>query len=198
LHKNTSAECISSRRVLSRWRFTRVGASINLYHYEELIASHARGIDKSRAQCVTRQLRGRARPQEHLPGVPRDSPPAVSKGAPFGALTVPVIGCRQVESAQERSSVSEERPQHHWAQHRRPHPANSGNRSRLDARGLGNWESISRESRGTGELPRHVRRTVSFAAIGKTRLLAFTCYDSADPGRSCVTPPGYTAVLSKP
>lgn len=38
---------------LSCWHFTRVGASINL-HYEELVASHARGIDKSRAQCVTR------------------------------------------------------------------------------------------------------------------------------------------------
>lgn len=44
----------STASYLFYWRFTRVGASINL-HYEELIASHARCIDKSRAQCVTRR-----------------------------------------------------------------------------------------------------------------------------------------------
>lgn len=75
LHKNASAECISSHllhRTYPGWRFTRVGESINP-HYEELVASHARCIDKSRAQCVTWQFEEEQDLLAHLPGVPRNT-----------------------------------------------------------------------------------------------------------------------------
>lgn len=59
-------------RTYPGWRFTRVGESINL-HYKELVASHARCIDKSRAQCVTWQFEEEQDLLVYLPGVPRNT-----------------------------------------------------------------------------------------------------------------------------